>query len=192
MTNTNTNNNPLAITEQQFTYFQTLQVVSGFLAAEETVERTAVVYHGMVQYLTHEERVRIIQGAGADYDSVPMDFDGPLTKDDTEIQFIERWRDCPYHVATEWDGTKHPIYAEKVPNTYAYGGEMYVLYQDGVCHRMRMADFRQLVGKEEIPRLYGRPTNPVEIVDRAMRDAERVEPCDVCTDRRCNECPVGV
>ena len=192
-----TNDITLTITEGQFNFFQTLKIVASHLAIEETEQCPAVIYHGMVQYLTHAERVRIIQGSGADYDVVPKDFDGPLTKDKTDFNFLEYWRDCPYHIATEWDGTLSVIYAEAVPNSYAYGGEMFVLYQDGVYNRMSMADFRQLIGLPVSALCYGYPTNPVEIVMRAMWSAvdrcsgESGDPCTHCnhTDQ-CHECSI--
>jgi hypothetical protein len=140
-------------------------VIAGGCLAEKVVEEcSAVIYMGTVQYLTHAQRVAIIQGNGPDYDIVPEDFDGPMTKKHEDIRFLEHYG--PYCIATEWDGTKSPIHAVEAPDQgrYAIHPEMLITYQDGVQHRMSQADYRVLTGKYYNKIVHGLTTSAASII----------------------------
>jgi len=161
------NYNEMTITEAVFNRFIHLEVVGEYLAENVTEKCYAVMYKGMVQYLSHKERVAIISGSGEDFDVVPSDFNGPEYEEKHSYNFIDH-RSEHFYIATEWDGSKYPIYVEKVKYDGYLRCHMMVLYQNGTYTVMSQADFRVLVGKPIITLLHGRPTNPSEIIMGAL------------------------
>lgn len=165
-----TSTSSIKMTESKFNYFTSLEVLGGYLAEKRVEKCYPVIHHGMVQYLSHKERVNIISGNGADFDIVPDEYDGPEYKEAVDYHFIDH-RSDEFCIATEWDGTKQPVYVQIVPNTGYLSCDMFVLYQDGLCHQMRQADFRVLVGKQINPLLHGRPLDTVAMVSKALAKA---------------------
>jgi hypothetical protein len=97
----------------------------------------AVVYHGLVQYLTHEQRVAIIQGAGADYDAVPEDFEGPMYKEVGGKYRSVLTREVETTLIREWDGTLAAVKVERRRRWVRPGvGEIvfHMTYSDGTRH----------------------------------------------------------
>ena len=152
-----------------------LIIMAGCLAEKVIEECSAVVYMGSIQYLTHTQRVAIIQGSGPDFDLPPSDFDGPATKPHINYNFIEP--KAPYFVTTEWDGSKHPVHAVDIEGN-AFDNylnrDMIVTYKDGVQHQMSTADFRLLVGEWYNRRCHGRPTNGAGAVTDALTDTSEI------------------
>lgn len=99
------------------------------LVSEE--ECDGVILDGRVQYLTHEERVSILQSLSSrDFDLLPKDFEGPRTKTRETLRRVPV--NHPFYVITEWDGSRELVKMEFTRKD----GPVLLKYQDGVTHRI--------------------------------------------------------
>lgn len=101
------------------------------LVSEE--ECDGVILDGRVQYLTNEERIRIIESPNSrDFDVLPEDFEGPRTKTRETLKRVPV--NHPFYVIEEWDGTRELV---KMKFTRK-DGPVLLEYQDGVVHCVSM------------------------------------------------------
>ena len=158
--------------ESTFKKLQSLIVIGDHLAQEIVEKCPAVIYMGSVQFLTHKERVRIIQGNGPDYDIVPASYTGPEYEEHKSIRFLESWEYDEFAITTEWDGTKCPIHFEDCnDDRWAIHKDVFITYPDGLRHRVNRGYFRKLIGKKVDPLLHGPVFDPADVIKKAMDDA---------------------
>jgi hypothetical protein len=92
------------------------------------------IYYGVVEYLSHEARTRIIQNScGEDFDILPKDFDGPLSKE-VRTTLLKSQSDMGLTLIREWDGTVDVV--KVVDNT--------LIYSDGVRYEVSPEYLRAL------------------------------------------------
>lgn len=104
-----------------------------FLVPDEPKILYGCIYMGSVQYLSHEERVKIIQSDGEDFDILPKDFDGPTYKEVHSTKYLSQ-SELGLTLIREWDGT---IDVVKVKDES-------IIYPDGTIHQCSRRYIEQL------------------------------------------------
>jgi len=99
---------------------------NGIVYDVEIEKCSAVVYHGEITYLTHEERVNIIRGGGSDFDIVPRNFAGPPYK---MVEVLTRAVRSEIFIK-EWDDT----IAKVIVSDRCDPTEKVIQYNDGIKH----------------------------------------------------------